>query len=330
MMEEYEKKYKTAVGQIKLSGADKQELLEAVKGQKGVAKKGKKMPFYLGGTVAAAVLVLIVAGNSHMFFSGGHKNNIRDEGAEGVRMSDSTQEENSEPDYGQEDFDSEGAASKDIASEEDMVMNSPSEAENELAKESTSGNGEMVTADSLFCIIAYDEDIELLDKAGSSSKDNAGNQYDGQESAAVEKNSARVLEPGNSYGAYSMEAPSCTMAMFANDGGACDGYRIRVAGGVVKLVTGEGTEEKETQELQVKDGERFCIRATDEFTDKDGMQDGKGTYAGLEGMEENVWQDEGTVTVTQVLIEGMKGHKVVDTRRIYVGQKGERYYGLVQ
>lgn len=330
MMEEYGKKYKTAVEQIELSGEDKQELLEAVRGQKGVARKRRKIPFYLGGAVAAAAVMLIVAGNSHMFFSGSRKGETKNEGVENDRLYDHTQNDMA---YMQEEFEAGEAASEDS---EGIAINNSSESMNtadgykELAEEEKApaegyASDNMKTDDSFFYIIAYDEGIELMDEdgAGSSSEKNAGNKHAGQESFAA--NSARVLEPGKSYGAYSLEAPSCNIAMFADDGGACDSYRIRVAGGVVKLVTGE-----ETKELEVKDGERVCIQATDEFLDKDGMRDDKGTYAGIDGMEEDVWQDEGIITVTQVLIEAVKDHKVAGTRKIYVGQRGERYYGMVQ
>lgn len=319
MMEEYGKEYKTAVEQIKLSDADKQELLEAVREGKSAAAKRKKMPFYLGTVVAAALLVLVIAGNNRLFFPDSRKNEIKNEGTEDARLYGSAQ---SDTDDAPEKFYTQAAGSQDMmmssASESMDAVDNYKEAEGDAdgAAEENVSDGLNAGA-SVFYIMAYDEDVELLDEGEA--ENNVS-----QESFPAAQDGGIVLRQGKSYGAYSMEAPSCDIAMFAGEGNACDSYRIRVAGGVVKPAAEGEKKEGWSEELQVKDGERVSIQATDEISREEEL------WGSEAGMEEDVWQDEEIVTVTQILIEAVKGGKVVDTQKIYVGLKGERYYGLVQ
>ena len=325
--EEYGKEYKDAVEQIQLSDSDKKELLEAVLRQKTVVRKRKKLPYYAGGVVAAAAVMLLVVGGNTMLFS------QNDKKADMGITSGKKATNNMTAGMDTEDYDSMESAK----AEESDGMESPMEEEGYYETSDSEYLDITVKSEEsclenkaeIFQVVAYTAGIERVDEDKSfsaqneSSKKTAGNKHSGvKDGNENEDEDGMLLESGKSYSAYSQEVPSCTIALLENDNYACDSYRIRLAGSVVKTITEEGKEGEATSDLRVKSGEKVCIQV-----EKDAAEKG---CTGLNGMEADVWEDKGMLTVAQVMIEAVKDDEIIGVRKIYIGRKGEWYYGLVQ
>lgn len=323
--EEYGKEYKDAVEQIQLSDSDKEELLEAVLRQKTVVRKRKKLPYYAGGVVAAAAVMLLVVGGNNMLFS---QNDMKAD----IGMTNGKKATNNmTTSMDMEDYDSMESAK----AEESDGMESPMEEEGYYETSDSeylditvkSEESCLESKAEIFQVVAYTAGIERADEDKSSlaqnesSKETAGNKYSGVK-GEKENADGMLLESGKSYNAYSQEVPSCTIALLENDNYACDSYRIRLAGSVAKTITEEGKEGEAASDLWVKSGEKVCIQV-----EKDAAEKG---CTGLNGMEADVWEDKDMLTVAQVMIEAVKDDEIIGVRKIYIGRKGEWYYGLVQ
>lgn len=343
--EEYSKEYKDAVEQIQLSDKDKEELLEAVLGQKTVVRKRKKLPYYAGGAVAAAALVLLAAGSSGVLFSQDDKkaDTALMEERDGALTNGMGTE-----DYAAGADESDGLwdfmTSESVTSDSYEVNKSTTESEADYSVDAASEGSAPEDSTSegfaaeFFRVVAYDEDIEPAGKEESFLTQNeAASMVKGDKNGGMKETDGKEaedglrLEPGKSYRAYTQDIPSCTIALFENDGYACDSYRIRLAGSTAKVITEEGTEGEAVSDLQVKSGEKVCIQVKKAAAEKGcTWDDERDVYTGLDGMEEDVWEDEDILTAAQIMIEAVKDNEIVGARKIYIGRKGEWYYGLVR
>lgn len=311
-------KYKNAINEIELSHEDKKILLENLslrKEQEGKAPekslKRKSVYVYAGG-MAAALLVLFIAGKVFLPAIKGTNYNLPEEGV--IYYPENFPEES---DFVENDF-SEAESNMMESNKGTSFENNETFRNDAIANENSS-----FMQEEEFQIVVYADDIQVAEKDTQEEKkttegkefpkgegDSAGEESDGSSAKEI------LLEKDVLYQTFSEEIPYCRFSIGDKKKGS---YRVRTIGCYLSesplgKKNEKGDEGKKSYDSIVQAGEKLylCLESEEE-----------GGEAHLFG--DNVkWSDSSIQTVARVVVEAN------GSQNIYIGRKGKKYYGMIR
>lgn len=319
--------YKDAVEQIHLSSAEKEEMLANLlekTNQVDISTQRKKkktllLPVYAGGIAAAALLLVIVWPGK----GGPIGKSIRDSHTNMDAMEyDEAQKDDSFADelQGAENIEMEMDGVGDSSAAESVFM------ENEAEMSTNVADGVDGAILSGFHIVAFADDIKQYDDKGNdknpSKTTGKVSQEEQHSDGAIEdtnaKHSGTMMRKGKCYYTFSETAPGCNVAIQTEDGQNYDDYVVRGYG--CHFVKKEGQAVADT--IHVGTDAKFYMELKEE-SEIDREMSHQIMQQGCN------WSDKKIKTVAYIVIEAMEDGAVAESQTVYIGKKGNMYYGMI-
>lgn len=317
--------YKDAVEQIHLSTAEKEEMLADLlekTNQAGISTQEKKrklrlLPAYAGGIAAAAILLVFVWPGKGSPMDQSVKDSHTNTGA--MKYNEAQMEDSSADELqGAEDIEMSVDEAGDSSDAESVFMENEAEMSTNVAD---GVGGEILSG---FHIVAFAADIKQYDDKGNDRNKTTGkvSQEEQHSDAAIDntdaKHSGITMRKGECYYTFSETAPGCNVAIQTEDGQNYDDYVVRGYG--CHFVKKEGQAVADT--IHVGADVKFYMELKEESEIDREMSH--------QIMQQDCnWSDKKIKTAAYIVIEAMKDGAVAESQTVYIGKKGNMYYGMI-